>query len=349
MKMKAHKTECLRRGGCGLLSGLLVFLLCACAARQQTAGLPATAAPTATLTPEAAASPAPTATPTPKLATPAPSVAKPTEAAEKAAPTPAKSYTFAGQAVCTAGSFVNIRFKAGTDGRVVGKLPAGKTVSVIQYQSGWAFVSYNGTVGYVSRDYLISRRSPKVSVPMGDWARILVNPSHRLPEGFKASVASFAGGQVDARILGICKAMFADAKKDGVTFKLVDAYRSHALQGRLYEEKVQSYIAKGYSRADAEKEAATITARPGTSEHETGLALDIVTPSYTARDKGFANTKAFKWLEMNAHNYGFTLRYKKDKVSLTGVIYEPWHWRFVGVEAATAMKQSGQCLEEYFG
>jgi len=345
MKMRAHKTECLRRGGCGLLSGLLVFLLCACAAQEQTAGQPATVDPTAMLTPAATAAPTPAATPT--LATSAPSAAKPTEAAQKAAPTPAKSYTFVGQAVCTAGSFVNIRSKAGTDGRVVGKLPAGKTVNVIQYQTSWAFVSYNGTVGYVSRDYLISKRSPKVKVPSGDWARILVNPSHRLPEGFKVSVGNFSGGQVDARILEICKAMFADAKKDGVTFRLVDAYRSHALQGRLYEEKVQSYIAKGYSRADAEKKAATITARPGTSEHETGLALDIVTPSYTARDKGFASTKAFKWLEMNAHNYGFTLRYKENKQSLTGV--EPWHWRFVGVEAATAMKQNGQCLEEYFG
>ena len=72
-----------------------------------------------------------------------------------------------------------------------------------------------------------------------------------------------------------------------------------------------------------------------------------MTPSYTRRDSGFADTEAFEWLNANAHNYGFTLRYKKDKVSLTGVIYESWHWRFVGVEAAAAMKESGECFEEY--
>ncbi len=112
---------------------------------------------------------------------------------------------------------------------------------------------------------------------------------------------------------------------------------------------MDSYIAKGYSRADAEAEAATITARPNTSEHQTGLALDIVTPSYTRRDKGFANTEAFKWMSANAQDYGFTLRYPQGKQEYTRVIYEPWHWRFVGVEAAKAMKQSGQCLEEYWG
>jgi D-alanyl-D-alanine carboxypeptidase len=154
---------------------------------------------------------------------------------------------------------------------------------------------------------------------------------------------------VDKRILDICKEMFADAKKDGVTLTLVDAYRSYNRQKELYEVKVSSYLNKGYSREPSEAKAATITARPGTSEHQTGLALDIVTPSYTKRNKGFANTDAYKWLDANAQDYGFTLRYKKDKVSITGVIYEPWHWRFVGVEAARAMKKSGQCHEEYLG
>jgi D-alanyl-D-alanine carboxypeptidase len=143
--------------------------------------------------------------------------------------------------------------------------------------------------------------------------------------------------------------MFAAAKADGVKLQLVDAYRSYSRQKELFEAKVKSYLDKGYSRKDAEKKAATITARPNTSEHQTGLALDIVTPSYTKRDKGFAETDAFKWLNANAQDYGFTLRYKKDKVSITGVIYEPWHWRFVGTEAAKAMKKSGECLEEYLG
>ena len=176
---------------------------------------------------------------------------------------------------------------------------------------------------------------------------ILVNPSHLLPENFEVSLADFEGGQVDARILEACQLMFSDAETDGVSLILVDAYRSYDRQSALYQKKVKSYLEKGYSQIDAENEAATITARPNTSEHQTGLALDIVTPSYKIRDKGFSNTQAYKWLDENAHDYGFTLRYKQNKEPITKVIYEPWHWRFVGAQAAADMKDSGQCYEEY--
>ncbi|MFZ5975749.1 MAG: D-alanyl-D-alanine carboxypeptidase family protein, partial [Bacillota bacterium] len=284
------------------------------------------------------------ATPAPAVAaTPAPTVRTTPE------PTPAPKLTFIDKVVCTANDSVNIRGGAGMDAPVIGTLPAGKTADVIKYYDEWAHISYNGIVGYVSRAYIMDKDASAASVPMGDWAAILVNPSHPLPKGYRVSVAGFEGGQVDARILAVCKQMFADAKKDGVTLRLVDAYRSYARQNELYQKKVNSFVAKGYSRADAETKAATITARPNTSEHQTGLALDIVTPSYTSRDSGFAKTKAFAWLNAHAQDYGFTLRYKADKVSVTKVIYEPWHWRFVGVKAAKAMKQSGQCYEEYLG
>lgn len=262
-------------------------------------------------------------------------------------PTPAVSYI--GQAVCTANEHVNIRESAGKGSAVLGTLAAGKTADVIAYEDGWAKVSYDGITGYVSRDYLIGAHTPDIEPPMGDWARILVNPSHLLPDGFEVALADFEGGQVDAHILDICNEMFADAAADGVEFVLVDAYRSNDRQSELYQQKVNSYIAKGYAREDAEVQAATITARPNTSEHQTGLALDIVTPSYTKRDKGFAKTDAFQWLNANAQDYGFTMRYKQDKQAFTKVIYEPWHWRFVGAEAAKAMKQSGECFEEYTG
>ena len=289
-------------------------------------------------------SPAPTSAPTPVPATtpePSPTL-EPT-------PEPMQTPLFIGQAVCTANESVNIREQPDKSSAVLGTLPAGETVDIIANESDWAQIAYENIEGYVSRDYLIGRHSPDIEVPMGDWAAVLVNPSHPLPEGFETAVADFEGGQVDARILGICEKMFADAAEDGVNFKLVDAYRSYGRQNELYQQKVDSYIAKGDSREDAETHAATITARPNTSEHQTGLALDIVTPSYTKRDKGFANTDAFQWLDANAQDYGFTLRYKQNKQEYTKVIYEPWHWRFVGVEAARAMKQSGECLEEYFG
>jgi len=292
-----------------------------------------TATPTATVAPSATSAATPIPTTAPKIATPTP------------LPTPA----YAGQAVCIANESANIRAAAGTDSDIVGTLPADETVYVVEYMDGWAQIVYGDIEGYVSRDYLLALRSPDIAVPSGDWTMILVNQWSLLPDDYEVELADFEGGQVDARIYDICTAMFADAAEDGVDFKLVDAYRSYETQSAQFEAKVQSYIDKGYSREDAEREASTITARPNTSEHQTGLVLDIVTPSYTKRNKGFANTLAFKWLWANAASYGFIMRYPDGKTDITGVIYEPWHWRFVGVEAAQAMRQSGQCLEEYLG
>jgi D-alanyl-D-alanine carboxypeptidase len=236
--------------------------------------------------------------------------------------TPAPEYF--GQVICTANEFVNIRSGAGTQTDIIGTLPAGESADVIAYEDDWVHISYNNITGYVSRSYTVSKHTPGIAVPDGDWAMILVSPRSHLPQDFSVTLADFEGGQVDARIRDICTEMFADAAHDGITFQLVDAYRSRDLQSALFEDMVSRYTSQGYSRGDAEAKAATITARPDTSEHQTGLALDIVTPSYTKRNKA-------------------------DKTDITGVIYEPWHWRFVGTEAALAMQQSGQCFEEYLG
>lgn len=324
------------------LSALLALSLCACGNTTQGAA----PTPTAVLSPTGAVTASPAATPAaaPVPTTPHEETAQPTPMMT-ATPAPAVSYI--GQAVCTAKEYVNIRAEENTKSEALGKLPAGETADVISADGDWAKIDYEGITGYVSGDYIMMLRVPDIAVPSGDWALILVNQKSLLPDGFTVETADFKGGQVDARILDISAAMFADAAEDGVKFKLVDAYRSFETQSSLYEDKVQSYINKGKSREDAEVEAATITARPNTSEHQTGLALDIVTPSYTKRDHGFADTQAFKWLDANAANYGFIMRYPKDKQDITGVIYEPWHWRFVGVKAAKAMKKSGECLEEY--
>ncbi len=314
--------------------------LCACGNTTQGAA----PTPTAVLSPTGAVTASPNATPVtaPVPTTPHEETAQPTPMVT-ATPAP----TYIGQAVCTAKEYVNIRAEENTKSEALGKLPAGETADVISADGDWAKIDYEGITGYVSREYIMMLREPDIDVPSGDWALILVNQKSLLPDGFTVETADFKSGQVDARILEICAQMFEDAAEDDVKFKLVDAHRSYKTQSALYEDKVQSYINKGKSREDAEVEAATITARPNTSEHQTGLALDIVTSSYTKRNKGFANTKAFKWLDTNAANYGFIMRYPKDKRDITGVIYEPWHWRFVGVKAAKAIKKSGECLEEY--
>ena len=101
------------------------------------------------------------------------------------------------------------------------------------------------------------------------------------------------------------------------------------------------------SISEAKVKAATIVAVPGTSEHNSGLAIDIITPSYQVLDEGFAETKAFRWLDANASKFGFILRFPKDKQDITKIIYEPWHYRYVGIETAPIIKASGLCLEEF--
>ncbi len=335
MKIQESKKKAgniITKCGCVIASAVFLLGMTSCAPSNEEK-VTATQTPADSLIVSAA--PTKTAIPIP---TPVPAVM----------PEPTPSYTFIGQAYCDAKDSVNIRAEANAESEIIGMFPAGGAADVIEYSDKWARLVYCGVEGYVSREYILEIKNVEVTVPVGDWASIVVNPSHYIPDDYKVTVADFKNGQVNERILNVCERMFADAKADGVDLKLVDAYRSYGRQNYLYQKKVNDYINKGYSRSKAEKEAATITARPGTSEHQTGLALDIVTPLYTKMNKGFANTAAFRWLNDHAYNYGFTLRYPVDKKAITKIIYEPWHWRFVGVKVAAQMKVSGECLEEYF-
>ncbi len=138
--------------------------------------------------------------------------------------------------------------------------------------------------------------------------------------------------------------MQADGIKD--TY-VTSAYRSYSYQVDLWNRYVSQHMAEGMTREEAEERALTYSARPGTSEHQTGLCIDFMTTSMTDLDETFEATQAFEWLRDNAHKYGFVLRYPSDKVDVTGYKYEPWHFRFVGREAATEMYLSSLCLEEY--
>ena len=183
------------------------------------------------------------------------------------------------------------------------------------------------------------------------WYMLLANGANPLPENYKFEEATvYSAGRnwiVDARCAEDMKAMIAAAKEDGVSLILCSAYRSYELQEKNFNAKVQSYINKGYSKEDAVAKTATIIAVPGTSEHHTGLAADIVTPSYQTLDSKFEKTEAFKWLYENCAEFGFVLRYPKDKVDVTKIIYEPWHYRYVGKEAAQIMMSEGICFEEF--
>lgn len=143
-------------------------------------------------------------------------------------------------------------------------------------------------------------------------------------------------------------AMILAMRADGITDVFVtSAHRSYSYQEKLFEGYVQQHMDDGMTREQAEEEALRYSARPGTSEHQTGLCLDFMTTQMSDLDESFEDTSAFRWLSSNAHKYGFILRYPSNKVDTTGYKYEPWHYRFVGRSAATEIYESGLCLEEY--
>jgi len=193
--------------------------------------------------------------------------------------------------------------------------------------------------------------SQSTSQPSGDWQLILVNKSHSLSSSFSVKTSSVGTLEIDSRILKDYNAMIAAAKADGIPLKIISGYRTNAFQTSNFNRQVNKYINQGYSSEDAKTEAAKYVAPPGMSEHQTGLAVDLISPdwySYNSSLTGkFDQTKQFKWLYANCAKYGFILRYPSDKEDITLYSYEPWHYRYVGVEHATKIMAQGLCLEEY--
>ena len=181
-----------------------------------------------------------------------------------------------------------------------------------------------------------------------DWQLILVNPWNKLPENFQVELKKLPNGlQVDARVYDDLSAMLTDCRKAGLRPLVCSAYRSQETQTRLYRNKIARLRAAGYTAEKAVQEAGRWVAVPGTSEHQTGLAVDLVASSYQILDKKQETTAVQKWLMEHCWEYGFILRYPTDKSELTGIGYEPWHYRYVGKTAAAAMHETGLCLEEY--
>jgi len=141
--------------------------------------------------------------------------------------------------------------------------------------------------------------------------------------------------------------MMEAARQDDVDLLICSAYRSYDQQAYNLQRSKEGYLQAGYSPEQAAVIAGRYIAPAGGSEHQTGLAVDIVTPSYQILDDGYANTAAAQWLLENAADYGFILRYPRDKAEITGIWFEPWHYRYVGREAAGTIMEQGLCLEEY--
>ena len=187
-----------------------------------------------------------------------------------------------------------------------------------------------------------------------EWATRLVNAANPLPEDFSVKTVNIEGYEnrpFDARAATALEEMLADAEAAGNKLYLVSGYRSIARQKALFERKVASFVEEGLPREQAEKNAAQWVARPGTSEHNLGLAADIVSEDWYSNHSDltadFEQTPQFAWLKAHCAEYGFILRYPQGKESITGVTYEPWHYRYVGREAAQIIMQRGITLEEY--
>lgn len=210
-----------------------------------------------------------------------------------------------------------------------------------------------GSVSGSGTEPSVTPEAPRVSaapphLPDDDWALTLVNWENPVPEGYSIpELVELRNGQsIDRRAYPDLQRMMDDCRAAGLDPLICSSYRTEEFQTQLFENKVSKYINQGYDRAEAESLAMQWVARPGTSEHQLGLAVDIVDTGYQNLDEQQEQTAVQQWLLENCAEYGFILRYPTDKAELTGVNYEPWHYRYVG-SAAKGIMEQGVCLEEY--
>ncbi len=195
-----------------------------------------------------------------------------------------------------------------------------------------------------------SNISSQPTVPQEElWMLRLANSENVLPADFTVDTglitpayARDQGMSFDARAVGELNNMLAAADRDGVNLLVISCFRTLTKQTNLYNAEVQKWLNQGYSEVDAKAKAGTIVAVPGTSDHNLGLAVDL-----NSVEESFEGTAQFRWLQEHAAEYGFVMRYPKDKQDMTKIIYEPWHYRYVGVEHAKKMNELDMCLEEY--
>lgn len=182
-----------------------------------------------------------------------------------------------------------------------------------------------------------------------DWRLTLVNEANPLPEDYEPDTAEADNGYLfDIRAVEPLRALLQAGREAGLDLVVTSGWRSWAYQEQLFEDKVSRVMSgTGLDRAAAEEAAADEVARPGTSEHQLGLAVDIVDVNYQLLDTNQENTDVQKWLLENSWRYGFILRYPTDKTDITGIVYEPWHYRYVGKEYAKDIYEKGVCLEQY--
>lgn len=190
------------------------------------------------------------------------------------------------------------------------------------------------------------------SVPIfdsDDWKLILVNKHHPIPDDYQFNLGTIKGSmQCDERIIADLLSMLQAARDDGINLMIRSPYRTDDRQENNFNNRVKEYMGQGYSYMEAYKKASKVITIPGASEHQIGLALDITSDTHSSLDGAFGDTAAGKWLAEHGCEFGFVLRYPEGKEYITSIDYEPWHFRYVGRDAAMIMKQDDICLEEFW-
>ena len=185
-----------------------------------------------------------------------------------------------------------------------------------------------------------------------DWKLILINKQHPLPDDYELTLGNImtikGTMKCDERIIEELLVMMRNAENEGVTLAICSPYRDLNYQEGLFNRKIENYMKKGMTYMEAYTLASQAVTVPGASEHQAGLAFDIISNDYVTLDEGFAETKAGQWLSENSCKYGFILRYPKGKEDITGIEFEPWHFRYVGREAAEIINKEGITLEEFW-
>ena len=249
---------------------------------------------------------------------------------------------------------VNVRKKPTTESESVAMLNEGDKVERISKESnGWSKVIYKGEIRYIYSQYLTEEKPLDITKrnvvdPRGDnWNLVVVNFYNEYDSSYEPKLKKVCADYgyncyMDERVADWYTKMYKAALKDGIKLVPVSGYRSYATQEKNYKNRIKLWQSRGYSYNESVKRTAEVILPPGTSEHNLGLAMDIC-----SLENSFENSKEYAWLVKNAADYGFILRYTEENRSKTGIVSEPWHWRFVGVEDAKAIKESGLCLEDY--
>lgn len=216
------------------------------------------------------------------------------------------------------------------------RTPVSGNISVVSYAGS----AESHTVETVTATATIEPSNEEVSGNL-----TLVNSTHPLPEGFSVELTLLSNGKyVASEIYPDLQKMFDDMRAQGVYPVVGEGYRTREEQQQMLDDKIYAYENEGYSYNDAVNMAEKLVALPGTSEHELGLAVDI-----NADETLCGNWDVYQWLAENAYKYGFILRYPDGKADITGIDYEPWHYRWVGAEASAEIYSQRLSLEEYLG